>query len=107
METSIFVYKKIEGGGGGLRVKIGHHKIGAYAEMGQNRIRGGWGVKKIQKTSDIIYVCSLMLGLVELGCVRLGLIRLGLVRIGLVRLGLVRLGLFRLGLVRLGLVRFS
>ena len=45
--------------GGGLRVKIGHHKIGAYAEMGQNRIRGGWGVKKTQKTSDIIYVRSL------------------------------------------------
>ena len=76
--------------GGGLRVKIGHHKIGAYAEMGQNRIRGGWGVKKIQKTSDIIYVCSLMLGLVRLGLVRLGLFRLGLVRLGLVRLGLVR-----------------
>ena len=46
--------------GGGLRDKIGHHKIGACAEIGQNRIRGGWGVKKIQKTSDIIYVCSLI-----------------------------------------------
>ena len=45
--------------GGGLRVKIGHHKIGACAEIGQNRIRGGWGVKKTQKTSDIIYVRSL------------------------------------------------
>ena len=45
--------------GGGLRVKIGHHKIGACAEIGQNRIRGGWGVKKSQKTSDIIYVRSL------------------------------------------------
>ena len=44
---------------GGLRVKIGHHKIGACAEIGQNRIRGGWGVKKSQKTSDIIYVRSL------------------------------------------------
>ena len=39
--------------------KIGHHKIGASAEIGQNRIRGGWGVKKTQKTSDIIYVRSL------------------------------------------------
>ena len=39
-------------------VKIGHHKIGACAEIGQNRIRGGWGVKKTQKTSDIIYVRS-------------------------------------------------
>ena len=46
-------------GWGGLRVKIGHHKIGACAEIGQNRIRGGWGVKKSQKTSDIIYVRSL------------------------------------------------
>ena len=46
-------------GGGGLRVKIGHHKIGACAEIGHNRIRGGWGVKKPQKTSDIIYVRSL------------------------------------------------
>ena len=46
---------------GGLRVKIGHHKIGACAEIGQNRIRGGWGVKKSQKTSDIIYVRSLIL----------------------------------------------
>ena len=43
-----------------MRDKIGHHKIGADAEMGQKRIRGGGGVKKIQKTSDIIYVCSLM-----------------------------------------------
>ena len=38
---------------------MGHHKIGACAEIGQNRIRGGWGVKKTQKTSDIIYVRSL------------------------------------------------
>ena len=45
---------------GGLRVKIGHHKIGACAEIGQNRIRGEWGVKKTQKTSDIIYVRSHM-----------------------------------------------
>ena len=44
-----------------LRVKIGHHKIGACAELGQNRIRGGWGVKKTQKTSDIISVRSLIL----------------------------------------------
>ena len=49
------------GVGGGLRGKIGHHKIGASAEIGQNRIRGGWGVKKTQKTSDIIYVRSLRL----------------------------------------------
>ena len=47
-------------GRGGLRVKIGHHKIGACAEKGQNRIWGGWGVKKSQKTSDIIYVRSLI-----------------------------------------------
>ena len=47
------------GRGKGLRVKIGHHKIGACAEIGQNRIRGGWGVKKTQKTSDIIHVRSL------------------------------------------------
>ena len=44
--------------GGGLRDKIGHHKIGACAEIGQNRIRGGWGGQKTQKTSDIIYVRS-------------------------------------------------
>ena len=47
--------------GGGLRVKIGHHKIGAWAEIGQNRIRGGWGVKNGRKSSDIIYVRSLSL----------------------------------------------
>ena len=46
---------------GDLRVKIGHHKIGTCAEIGQNRIRGGWGAKKTQKTSDIIYVRSLTL----------------------------------------------
>ena len=39
---------------------MGHHKIGACVEIGQNRIRGGWGVKITQKTSDIIYVRSLM-----------------------------------------------
>ena len=27
--------------------------------MGQNRIRGGWGVKNLRKSSDIIYVRSL------------------------------------------------
>ena len=27
--------------------------------MGQNRIRGGWGVKNRRKSSDIIYVRSL------------------------------------------------
>ena len=47
-------------GGGGLGGKIGHHKIGACAEIGQNRIRGGWRVKKNPKMSDIIYVRSLM-----------------------------------------------
>ena len=41
----------------GSRVKIGHHKIGVCAQIGQNRI-GWWGVKKSQKTSDIIYVRS-------------------------------------------------
>ena len=55
----VYVYKVL-GVRGGLRGKIGHHKIGACAEIGQNWIWGGWGVKKIQKTSDIIYVCSLM-----------------------------------------------
>ena len=44
---------------GGLRVIIGHHKIEAGAEIGQNRIRGEWGVKKRPKSSDIIYVRSL------------------------------------------------
>ena len=34
------------GGGGGLRVRIGHHKIGACAEIGQNRIKGDGGVKR-------------------------------------------------------------
>ena len=48
------------GKAGDLRVKIGHHKIGACSEIGQNRIRGGWGVKKRLKSSDIIYVRSLM-----------------------------------------------
>ena len=51
-----YKHKKDKAGG----VKIGHHKKGAWAEIGQNRIRGGWGVKKTQKTSDIIYVRSLM-----------------------------------------------
>ena len=40
-------------------IKIGHHKIGAWAWIGQNRIRGGWGVQKPLNTSDIIYVRSL------------------------------------------------
>ena len=44
----------------GQKVKIGRHKKGAWTEIGQNRIRGGWGVKKTQKTSDIIYVRSLI-----------------------------------------------
>ena len=60
----MFEYKVIKGemgGGGGGGVKIGHHRIGAWAEIGQNGIRGGWGVKKTQKTSDIIYARSLIL----------------------------------------------
>ena len=43
----------------GLRVKIGHHKIRALAEIGQNRIRGGEGVRKNPKMWDIIYARSL------------------------------------------------
>ena len=45
----------------GLRVKIGDHKIGACAQIGQNRnrIRGG-GVQNPLKMSDIIYVRSLI-----------------------------------------------
>ena len=56
-----FEQKRIKKGGrgGGLRVKIGCHIIGAWLEMGQNRIRGGWGVKNGRKSSDIIYVRSL------------------------------------------------
>ena len=46
-------------GGGGQRVKKGCHKIGAWAEIGQNGIRGGGGVQKFLKLWDIIYVCSL------------------------------------------------
>ena len=44
--------------GGGLRDKIGHHKIGACAEIGQNWIIGGWGVKKTQKKcrTSLMYV---------------------------------------------------
>ena len=49
------MYESFRGGGS---LRVGHHKIGACAEIGQNRIRGGWGVKKIQKTSDIIYIRS-------------------------------------------------
>ena len=44
---------------GGLTVKIGRHIIGAWAEMGQNRNRGGGGVKNCWKLSDIIYARSL------------------------------------------------
>ena len=44
---------------GGQRVKKGCHKIGAWAEIGQNRIRGGGGVRKTQKMWDIIYARSL------------------------------------------------
>ena len=40
--------------------EIGYHKIGMSAQIRQNRIRGGWGVQKLQKTSDIIYVRSLI-----------------------------------------------
>ena len=42
---------------GGLWVKIGHHKIGACAEIGQNWIRGGWGWKKhIERRTSFMYV---------------------------------------------------
>ena len=42
---------------GGLRVRIGHHKIGACAEIGQNWTRGGWGVKKHKKRrTSFMYV---------------------------------------------------
>ena len=45
-----------------MRGKIGHHKIGACAEIGQNRIRGGWGVKKHKKRrTSFKYVRSLRL----------------------------------------------
>ena len=36
-------------GRGVLRIKIGHHKIGAWAEIGQNRIRGVGGSKKLKQ----------------------------------------------------------
>ena len=39
-------YNKAGQGGGrseGQKVKIGRHKKGAWTEIGQNRIRGGWG----------------------------------------------------------------
>jgi hypothetical protein len=32
-----------------MTVKIGHHKIGAWAEIGQNRIWGDGGSKKLKK----------------------------------------------------------
>ena len=51
--------------GGGLRVKIGHHKIGECAKIKQNWIWGRWRVEKTQKTSDIIYVHSLILFLIR------------------------------------------
>ena len=57
----MFLINSNREGGGGLRVKIGRHIIGAWAEMGQNGIRGGWGVKNRRKSSDIIYVRSLVL----------------------------------------------
>ena len=53
------MYKIDGGGGGGQRVKKGCHKIGAWAEIGQNRIRGEGGVRKTQKMWDIIYARSL------------------------------------------------
>ena len=43
----------------GVRAKKGCHKIGAWAEIGQNRIRGGGGVRKTPKMWDIIYARSL------------------------------------------------
>ena len=48
---------KVLGGVGGLRVKIGHHKIGACAEIGQNRIRGDGGSKNHKKRrTSFMYV---------------------------------------------------
>ena len=32
-----------------LKVKIRHHKVGAWAEIGQNRIRGDEGSKNLKK----------------------------------------------------------
>ena len=69
IKTYLYVYKLLVEEGGGLRVKIGHHKIGACAEIGQNRMRGGWGVKKSQKTSDIIYARSLSSSPSEIFCI--------------------------------------
>ena len=46
---------------GGLRVKIGHHKIGVCAEMGQNRIRGGWGGQKNAKNFEH-HLCTFAIG---------------------------------------------
>ena len=46
----LYLYKLLGGGGrGGLRVEIGHHKIGSCVEIGQNRIRGGMGGQKNTK----------------------------------------------------------
>ena len=47
LETSYKIYLYIIKGG--LRVKIGHHKIGACAKIGQNRSRGDGGSKKHKK----------------------------------------------------------
>ena len=44
---------------GGQRIKKGCHEIGAWAEIGQNGIRGGGGVQNSLKLWDIIYVRSL------------------------------------------------
>ena len=43
--------------GGGLKVKIGHHIIGACAEMGQNWIRGEGGSKIVEnRPTSFMYV---------------------------------------------------
>ena len=42
-----------------MGVKIRHHKIGAWAEIGHNWIWGDGGVKKTQRTSDINNGCSI------------------------------------------------
>ena len=54
---NLFEYKVIMGlvvGGVGLRVKIGHHKLGYELKYDKIGFEGVGGVKKTQKTSDVI-----------------------------------------------------
>ena len=46
-------------GGGGRLVQIGHHILGRFDKIGQNRMGVGRGVQKQGKKSDIIYGRSL------------------------------------------------